>query len=154
MVNGHPLIDTQTPPNWYTDTPQLIRRHPPLIKFSSFLIKLEYHVNLSCLHLHQHATVARPYPEYHLAFTLPPPWLSTHPLRRCTTFRSLQLIISTSLQKAKAMRLQLSNLKPTSRHHRLYKRHGFGVPKAAPILTPPERALLALAWQNVFLRLH
>ena len=26
--------------------------HPPLIEFSSSLIKLEYHVNLSCLHLH------------------------------------------------------------------------------------------------------
>ena len=145
MVNGHPLIDTRTPPNWYTDTPQLIRGHPPLIEFSSFLIKLEYHVNLSCLHLHQRATVARPYPEHHLAFTLPPLWLSTHPLRRCTTFRSLQLMILTSLQKAKAIRLQLSDLKLTSRYHRLCERYGFGVPKAAPILTPLERALLALA---------
>jgi hypothetical protein len=38
-VDGHPSIDT------------------PLIKFSSLLIKLEYHVNLSCLHLHRCATV-------------------------------------------------------------------------------------------------
>ena len=48
-----------TPPNWYADTPQLIYGHPPLIEFSSFLIKLEYHVNLSCLHLHQCAAIAR-----------------------------------------------------------------------------------------------
>src|ERR1700733_1564575 len=38
------------------DTPQLIHGHPPLIEFSSSLIKLEYHVNLSCLHLHYCAT--------------------------------------------------------------------------------------------------
>ena len=43
------------------------------------------------------------------------------------------------------MRLRLSNLKPISRYYQLYKRYGFGVPKAAPPLTPPERALLALA---------
>jgi hypothetical protein len=41
-----------TPPNWYADTPQLIFGHPPLIKFGSSLIKLGYHVNLCCLHLH------------------------------------------------------------------------------------------------------
>src|ERR1700722_14309720 len=41
--------------------PQLIYGHPPLIEFSSFLIKLEYHVNLSYLHLHQYATITRPY---------------------------------------------------------------------------------------------
>src|ERR1700722_3700585 len=33
----------------------------PPIEFGSFLIKLEYHVNLSCLHLHQCATIARPH---------------------------------------------------------------------------------------------
>ena len=31
---------------------QLTHGHPPLIKFSSAPIKLEYHMNLSCLHLH------------------------------------------------------------------------------------------------------
>ena len=30
----------------------MIRGHPPLIGFGSFLIKLEYHVNLCCLHLY------------------------------------------------------------------------------------------------------
>ena len=29
-----------------------IHGHPPLVEFSSFLIKLKYHVDLSCLHLH------------------------------------------------------------------------------------------------------
>ena len=45
--------DKKTPPNWYTDTSQLIRGHPPLIEFSSFLIKLGYHVDLGCLHLYR-----------------------------------------------------------------------------------------------------
>ena len=31
-----------------------VNGNPPLIEFSSFLIKLEYHVNLSCLHLHHY----------------------------------------------------------------------------------------------------
>jgi hypothetical protein len=35
------------------DTPQLVRGHPQLIEFSSSLIKLEYYVNLGCLHLHR-----------------------------------------------------------------------------------------------------
>ena len=37
----------------YADTPQLILGHPLLIEFNSFLIKLGYHPNLSCLHLHR-----------------------------------------------------------------------------------------------------
>jgi hypothetical protein len=53
-------------------------------------------------------------------------------------------MILISLQKAKAIRLRLSDLKPTSRHHQLCERYGFGVPKAAPILVPLERAFLAL----------
>jgi len=35
------------------DTPQLIHRYHLLIKFSSFLIKLEYYVNLYYLHLYR-----------------------------------------------------------------------------------------------------
>jgi len=71
----------ETPPNWYTDTPQLIHGHPPLIEFGSFLIKLEYHVDLSCLHLHQCATVARLYLKPRICLTSncwapprPPDW--------------------------------------------------------------------------------
>ena len=51
----------------------MIHGHPPLIEFSSSLIKLEYYVNLSCLHLHQCTTVTRPYTKYYLAFALPIP---------------------------------------------------------------------------------
>ena len=40
----------------------MIRGHPPQIKFSSSLIKLEYHVNLSYLHLHQCAISRAPIP--------------------------------------------------------------------------------------------
>ena len=52
-VKGHPLIDMRTPPNWYTDTPQLIYGHPLLNWFSPFPIKLEHYVRLTCLYLHR-----------------------------------------------------------------------------------------------------
>ena len=54
-VKAYYFMDSgkEIPPNWYTDTPQLIRGHLPLIEFSSFLIKLEYHVDLGCLHLYR-----------------------------------------------------------------------------------------------------
>ena len=68
----------------------MIYGHPPLIEFSSFLIKLEYHVNLCCLHLHQYATVARPY--YNLAFALP----LTVERRRGRPTGSVRVNISTS----------------------------------------------------------
>jgi hypothetical protein len=39
----------------------LIRGHPQLIEFSSFLIKLEYHVNLCCLHLYRENQIIKSY---------------------------------------------------------------------------------------------
>ena len=51
----------------------MIRGYPLLIKFSFFLIKLEYYVNLYCLHLFKRATDARIYPKHYLAFGLPIP---------------------------------------------------------------------------------
>ena len=50
----HPLNDTRTPPNWYAYTPYLIW-------FKCFLIKLEYHVRLTCLRLYRENQSASPY---------------------------------------------------------------------------------------------
>ena len=54
-------------------------------------------MNLNCLHLHQYATVARPYPKHYLAFALPIPTPASNcwAPARLALFASIhQLIVS------------------------------------------------------------
>ena len=53
LLFTHTLITTRTPPNWDAYTPYLIQ-------FRRFLIKLEYHVRLTCLRLHHENQSASP----------------------------------------------------------------------------------------------